>query len=84
MKLRLITRTKSVGVGVSLDNWDTPKVLRRWYVEVTFWRSDMGFEYIKRPVSGGSCAGLHIGYLHICWGGLACAQLELSTPPGST
>lgn len=67
MKLRLIPRF--TGVGVSLDNWDTPKVRRRWYFEVTLWRGDTWFSYIKLPVSGGSCTGLHIGPVHICWGG---------------
>lgn len=67
MKLRLITRFK--GVGVSLDNWDTPKVRRRWYFEVTLWRGGTWFSYIKLPVAGGHCTGLHIGPLHICWGG---------------
>ena len=67
MKLRFAPRFK--GVGISLDNWDTPKVRRRWYFEVTLWRGDKWFWYIKLPVSGGHCSGLHIGPLHICWGG---------------
>lgn len=63
MKLYFIRR------GVSLDNFDATKVRRRWYFEVTLWRGYTWFSYSKLPVSGGSCAGLHIGYLHICWGG---------------
>lgn len=65
MKLR---RSQFKGVGLSLDNWDTPSVKYRMYLEVSFWRSSR-FNYIKLPVSGGSTTGLHIGPLHICWGG---------------
>ncbi len=54
---------------VGASNFDKNRVKRRWYVHVTLRRGDTWFSYIKMPVSGGHCTGLHIGPVHICWGG---------------
>ena len=53
---------------VGANNFGKNRVKRRWYIQVELWWS-CRVTQIKLPVSGGSCSGLHIGPLHICWGG---------------